>query len=95
MGWGIEYIGYINKVKIIELESKKEELEEFLINLRTEFVILSASQPHDVYDIAGDKIEWTDWLNRKLDVLWNNIIESSQELAVIDEAICSDNKKNI
>ena len=92
MGWGITYEGYISKVKIAELENNREDLQDFLISLKSELDMLSASSPHQVFDNEGRYMEWVDYVKFKTDMLWKNIIETAQELAIIKEAINSDTK---
>lgn len=95
MGYGVEFTGYINRATVQELEADKYRLEEILERNKLEFFTLAASTPRNGVDDEGYFVPAFEIVTSKAVELWESIIETSKELALIYQALEDKNATNV
>jgi hypothetical protein len=93
MGWGLEFKDYLNRGRVANLESDKEEAENYIKSLQFDLVALSASSPHEVKDEGGNPFEWIEYVSMRVRNILNELEEQHILLHKIN--ICIENKDEI
>lgn len=88
MGWGISFEAYIHRITSSQLESKLEEEEENLQFLRDIMLVLVASAP--AKEESEDESDCEDHIALKFRQLWDEIIETSGRIELLNQALSAE-----
>jgi hypothetical protein len=94
MGWGIIIPNvFLSRVRIDELEGRKQGLEDYLITLKTKLYMFAVAEPKITKDVEGGEFNIVDSCYYELSELLDSYDDTIRELQLCELAIA--NKENL